>query len=107
MKHNYHISLDAAAKLLNRENNRFVEVMEEGGMTVEYYSPKLADEQQPHLKDELYIIASVSSGFYRNGEMIECNQGDVIFVPTHLEHRFVNFSDGFARRVIFYRDEIY
>ena len=76
-------------------------------MTVEYYAPKLADEQQPHTKNELYIIASGSSGFYRNGETIECRQGDVIFVPAQMEHRFLNFSDDFATWVIFYGDEIY
>lgn len=107
MKHNYHISIDEARKLLSEYNNRFVEVMEDGKMTVEYYAPKLADEQQPHTKDELYIIASGSSGFYRNGETIECKQGDVIFVPAQMEHRFLNFSDDFATWVIFYGDEIY
>jgi len=107
MKHNYHISIDKARKLLTEDHNKFVEVMEDGKMTVEYYAPKLADEQQPHNKDELYIIASGSSGFYRNGEMIECKQGDVIFVPAHMEHRFINFSDDFATWVIFYGDEIY
>lgn len=107
MKPNYHISIDEARKLLSEDNNRFVEVMEDGEMAVEYYAPKLADEQQPHTKDELYIIASGSSGFYRNGETIECKQGDVIFVPAQMEHRFLNFSDDFATWVIFYGDEIY
>ena len=37
--------------------------MEDGKMTVEYYAPKITDEQQPHKKDELYIIASGTSGF--------------------------------------------
>ena len=39
-------------------------------MTVEYYAPKKIDEQQPHKKDEIYIIASGNSDFYRNGETI-------------------------------------
>ena len=107
MKNNYHISLDEAKKLLINGSSKFAEVMEDGKMTVEYYAPKLADEQTPHKKDELYIIASGSSGFYRNGETIECSQGDVIFVPAHMEHRFINFSDDFATWVIFYGDEIY
>ena len=107
MKHNYHISIDEAHKLLTKANNKFVEVMDDGKMTVEYYAPKVSDEQQPHTKNELYVIASGNSGFYRNGEMIECSQGDVIFVPAHMEHRFLNFSDDFATWVIFYGDEIY
>ncbi len=101
MKHNYRISIDEASKLLTKDNNKFVEVMEGDKMTVEYYAPKISDEQQPHNKNELYIIASGNSGFYRNGEMIDCSKGDVIFVPAHMEHRFINFSYDFATWVIF------
>jgi hypothetical protein len=48
---------------LNKEEKRFVEVMEDGKMTVEYYSPKKIDMQQPHKKDEVYIITSGNSDF--------------------------------------------
>lgn len=106
MKHNYHISIHDAATLLNKENNVFVEVMKDGTMTVEYFAPKNKDGQQPHKKDELYIIASGTSEFYRNGEMINCRQGDVIFVPAKMEHRFINFSGDFATWVIFYGVQI-
>ena len=106
MKDNYHISIDEAAALLNKEQKRFIEVMKDGTMTVEYFAPKNRDEQQPHPKDELYIIASGNSAFYRDGETITCQQGDVIFVPAKMEHRFINFSDDFATWVIFYGEEI-
>jgi len=106
MKHSYHISIDEAVTLLKKEKNVFTEVMKDGTMTVEYFAPKNKDEQQPHKKDELYIIASGTSAFYRNGEMINCRQGDVIFVPAKMEHRFINFSDDFATWVILYGQEI-
>lgn len=107
MKNSYHVSLDEAIKLLNKEEKRFVQVMEDGKMTVEYYAPKKIDGQQPHKKDEVYIIASGNSDFYRNEETIKCKKGDVIFVPAKMEHRFVNFSDDFATWVIFYGEEIF
>ena len=107
MQQTYHISIDEAINLLSKEKNKFVDVMTNGKMTVEYYAPKLIDEQNPHKKDELYIITSGNSYFYRNGETIECKQGDVIFVPAHMEHRFINFSDDFSTWVIFYGEEIY
>jgi mannose-6-phosphate isomerase-like protein (cupin superfamily) len=107
MQPHSHISVDEAGKLLTKENNKFVEVMGDGKMSVEYYAPTVSDEQTPHKKDELYIIASGTSGFYRNGETFNCKQGDVIFVPAHMEHRFINFSNDFSTWVIFYGDEIY
>jgi len=107
MKNSYHVSLDEAIELLNKEEKKFVQVMEEGKMTVEYYAPKQVDEQLPHKKNEIYVIASGNSDFYRNGETIECRKGDVICVPAQMEHRFVNFSDDFATWVIFYGEEIY
>ncbi len=36
MKYNYHISIDEADKLLTKNNNKFVEVMEDDKMIVEY-----------------------------------------------------------------------
>lgn len=105
MKESYHISIDEATALLSKEKKRFVEVMKDGTMTVEYFAPKTRDEQTPHSKDELYVIASGNSEFYRNGEIITCQKGDVIFVPAKMEHRFMNFSEDFATWVIFYGEE--
>lgn len=105
MQSNYHVSIDEAIELLKKEDNKFVEVITDGKMTVEYYAPKMIDEQTPHKKDELYIIASGSSDFIRNEEAINCKKGDVIFVPAKMNHRFINFSEDFATWVIFYGDE--
>ena len=105
MKKKYHISIDEAAELLKNEKNRFVTVIEDGNMSVEYYAPKDADKQKPHTKDELYIIASGYSEFLRDKKMINCKKGDVIFVPAQMIHRFINFSADFATWVIFYGDE--
>lgn len=102
----YHVSIDEAVELLNKSEKRFVEVMQDEKMTVEYFAPKKIDEQQPHKQDEIYIIASGNSDFYRNGETMQCKKGDVIFVPAKMEHRFINFSDDFATWVIFYGEEI-
>ena len=107
MNNTYHVSIEEAIKLLDKDDKRFVEVMQNGNMKVEYYAPKKTDEQTPHKQDELYIIVSGSSDFYRDGEIIQTKKGDVIFVPAQKEHRFINFSDDFATWVIFYGEEIY
>ncbi|MEO8110187.1 MAG: cupin domain-containing protein [Ginsengibacter sp.] len=102
----YHISIDAAAKLLEKENARFVQVMKDGNMKVEYFAPKHLDRQQPHHQDELYIIIAGETEFLRDGETMKCSQGNVIFVPAKMEHRFMNFSEDFATWVIFYGEEV-
>lgn len=103
-KNSFHISQNEAYNLLQKEDYRFVKVLENGKMSVEYFAPEKTDNQSPHKQDELYIIVEASSDFYRNGETIKCIKGDVIFVPAKMEHRFINFSDDFATWVVFYGD---
>ncbi len=104
-KGSYHITANAAANLLEKENARFVQVMKDGNMKTEYFAPKHLDRQQPHNQGELYIIISGEAEFLREYETSKCRQGDVIFVPAKMEHKFMNFSEDFATWVIFYGEE--
>lgn len=97
---------EAIEELKKKPEQNFAMVMKHGTMSVEYFAPDKIDLQQPHLKDELYVIVSGSSEFYRSGEIINCCTGDIIFVPAGMEHRFINFSEDFATWVIFYGEEI-
>ncbi len=99
----YHLSLAEAIESLKKENNQpFTTLMKNGSMSIEYFAPKNSDTQQQHKQDEIYVIASGSSQFYRNGKIINCNIGDVLFVPAGMEHRFLDFTKDFATWVIFY-----
>ncbi|SRR5260221_10107077 len=80
----------------------FLKVMEHGSMSVEIYRPIKTDLQMPHIQDELYVIISGNGEFLNNGERVPFKQGDVLFVPARVDHRFENFSDDFATWVIFY-----
>jgi mannose-6-phosphate isomerase-like protein (cupin superfamily) len=93
---------DAVKQLQKETDKKFTVVMQHGSMQIEYFAPDKIDTQTPHTKDEIYVITSGSSSFYRNGETISCKTGDIIFVPAGMEHRFINFSDDFATWVIFY-----
>lgn len=98
-----HFSLEEARKQLEQQSLKpYTTLLRHGTMSVEYFAPKNADTQTPHAQDELYIIASGHSQFYRDGEIIECKTGEVLFVPAGMEHRFENFSNDFATWVIFY-----
>lgn len=102
----YHWTLEQAAARLAEENDRvFTVLMRHGTMQVEYFAPRGVDRQTPHKQDELYIIVSGESRFYRDGAYVQCRKNDVLFVPAGMEHRFEDFTDDFATWVIFYGRE--
>ena len=80
-------------------------LFEHGSLEVEVYAPRGHDPQQPHSRDELYVVIS-GTGFFRNGEERHpFNAGDLLFVPAGVVHRFEDFSDDFSTWVIFYGPE--
>ena len=100
---NYQVSPEEAIRqLANEADFPFVTMLKHGSMTVEYYAPVEVDKQMPHKQDELYVIASGSGIFYRDGVRTDCRAGDVLFVPAGMDHRFEKFSADFATWVIFY-----
>lgn len=102
----FHISIEKAIEHLQKETeSRSTVLLKYGTMSVEYYAPQYVDPQTPHRQDEIYVIASGSSIFFRNGERVQCKAGDILFVPARMEHRFEDFSDDFATWVIFYGKE--
>ncbi len=99
----YNISIAEAIEELKKKLDKpFTVLMKNGSMRIEYFAPNNIDTQQPHLQDEIYVIVSGSSQFNRAGEIINCDKGDVIFVPAKVEHRFINFTNDFGTWVIFY-----
>lgn len=103
MQNNYHLRLkDVNQMLSHNAPQRFITLLRHGSMSVEYFAPRDIDTQIPHRQDELYVIASGETDFDRNGELLHCGKGDVLFVPAGMEHRFKNFSNDFATWVIFY-----
>jgi mannose-6-phosphate isomerase-like protein (cupin superfamily) len=99
----FSFSIEEAKLALAKEDNKnFTRLLQHGTMQVEFFAPGNIDTQQPHKQDEIYIIASGTSGFVRNGETITCGTGDFIFVPAGMQHQFINMSADFATWVIFY-----
>ena len=84
------------------EGERFAVGIEHGSMMVEHYVPIGRDTQQPHERDELYVIVAGSGMFECNGVRKPFQSGDVLFVPARAPHRFVEFSEDFATWAIFW-----
>ena len=92
---------EALAKLA-KVDTEFVELFEHGTLGVELYKPEKIDKQQPHERDEIYVVISGSGTFYCDGATMDFAAGDFLFVPAYVEHRFEEFSDDFLTWVFFY-----
>ena len=99
----FHFKLQDAISQLQKETTQpFTQLLQHGSLIVEYFAPRDVDTQAPHDQDEIYIITSGHSNFNRNGEVVHCQKGDLLFVPAGMQHHFTNFSNDFATWVIFY-----
>lgn len=102
----YHIKPKQALEHLRATAaEQSVELLELGSLSVRYYAPHVVDRQEPHSRDEVYVIAGGSATFRCCGKEILVEQGDVLTVPAHQEHLFVNFTPDFATWVFFYGPE--
>lgn len=96
------VTLAQAAAKLSAEDP-FNIVFDRGDdISVELYAPVGTDKQQPHERDELYIIASGHGTFSRGKELVTFEAGDLLYVPAYVPHRFETFSEDFKTWVIFY-----
>lgn len=105
VKLRWHVSAAEAARAPVREGRRSAELLRHGSLEVRYYAPTGTDPQAPHDRDEVYVIASGTGSFRRGEEIVSFSPGDLLFVPAKMEHRFENFSGGFATWVFFYGPE--
>jgi mannose-6-phosphate isomerase-like protein (cupin superfamily) len=81
---------------------RFVEAFAHGGLEMELYAPRGVDRQQPHSRDELYIVVAGHATLEIDGVEHDCAPGDALFVPARTPHRFGRISDDFATWAIFW-----
>lgn len=96
---------DAAALGPAPEGNLAIPLFAHGTMEAELYLPEDVDRQTPHSRDELYFVAKGSGEFFNGETNVAVEEGSFLFVPAGTEHRFVNFTRGFAVWVVFYGPE--
>src|SRR5688572_19563168 len=82
--------------------NLALPVFERGALTVELYTPIGTDKQQPHERDELYVVARGSADFVDDRARGHVETGSLVFVAAGQRHRFENFSADFAVWVVFF-----
>jgi mannose-6-phosphate isomerase-like protein (cupin superfamily) len=96
------IAANSALEKLSNSKELFLKLFQHGTLTVEIYKPAAIDLQQPHDRDEVYIIISGTGEFINGSTKSQFLPGDFIFVPAGIEHRFINYTDDFATWVVFY-----
>lgn len=84
---------------------RSVALLQHGSLELRLFKPQDKDLQQPHTRDELYVVVSGRGRFDNGGTVGPVQAGDAIFVPAHRVHRFVEFSEDFVAWVMFYGPE--
>ncbi|HEY3929556.1 MAG TPA: cupin domain-containing protein [Candidatus Koribacter sp.] len=96
---------DAVAKLPTKDGKPFAELFRHGSLSVEIYAPRGRDTQQPHSRDEVYVVARGSGVFVNGTQRTPFATGDFLFAAAGEVHRFEEFSDDFYTWVLFYGPE--
>lgn len=96
---------DALARLDALCGPEFTLLFRHGTLEVEIYRPRGVDRQQPHKRDEVYVVIAGHGSFVNGDARRPFAPGDLLFVPAGVTHRFEDFSDDFATWVIFYGPE--
>ena len=100
------IQLQQAARTVpTTDGRRWEALFQHGTLEVEIYAPRGNDPQQPHKKDEVYVVAQGAGEFVCGSERVKFVAGDLLFVPAGETHHFENFSDDLTAWVIFYGPE--
>lgn len=82
--------------------NLAVPIFSHGTLVVELYTPQGHDPQQPHERDEVYVVARGTGLFFDGSERRTVELGTFLFVAAGQVHRFEEFSADFAVWVYFY-----
>jgi len=93
------------ARIPGPSGERFAELFRHGTLQVELYVPRGRDGQNPHTRDEVYVVHRGEGWFVHGGSRDQFGPGDVLFVASGVPHRFEEFSDDLIVWVIFYGPE--
>ena len=93
-------AIESARRAADRRYLEFVRVPDlSAGLYV--LEAGVADSQQPHAEDEVYVVMHGRCRFRVGTEEQEVQPGTVLFVPAHVEHRFFDLRERLEALVFF------
>lgn len=98
-----HVSALDRLDQLDDETGNYLEVMDQGSMTVEIGRHAAGDAapKNPHTEDELYYVVS-GSGKVRVGDDVHAVEaGDTVFVEQGLEHDIFDIEEDLVTLAVF------
>jgi mannose-6-phosphate isomerase-like protein (cupin superfamily) len=81
---------------------RSAPIYQHGSLLLKVFAPHRTDPQQPHTRDEIYLVAQGRGSFVNGDARHPFGPGDVLFVPAGVVHRFEDFGDDLVLWVVFY-----
>lgn len=85
--------------------DRSVALFRHGTLQVKLYAPRGKDPQQPHTRDEVYVVAQGRGAFFDGAERRSFGPGTFLFAEAGRPHRFEDFTDDLVVWVMFYGPE--
>lgn len=96
---------EAVAQLPPPGDEQYIVPFRHGTLELGLYAPRGRDPQDPHTRDELYVVMRGAGWFVNGPARTRFAPGDVLFVPAGTVHRFEEFTDDFVVWVVFYGPE--
>ena len=96
------LTIRGALAALGATGETYTKLFAQPALDIALYKPDRIDPQKPHLRDEIYVIATGSGTFMQAGETRPFGPGDLLFVPKGVPHRFEDFTADFSTWVIFF-----
>lgn len=101
MEHWQGTVFQALTRLPGQGGERYVELFRRESVSIELYAPRGTDPQEPHDRDEIYVVVTGEGSFVAGESRTAFGPGDALFVPAGMAHRFDDFTDDLVAWVIF------
>jgi mannose-6-phosphate isomerase-like protein (cupin superfamily) len=95
----------AAKRLPPRGGKRFAPLFRHGSFLLQVYAPRERDAQQPHDRDEAYVVFKGTATFASGTQRYAVRPGDFCFAAAGERHHFEDISEDFFTWVMFYGPE--
>ena len=96
---------NALGALASRTGGHSTSLFAHGSLMVKVYAPVETDLQEPHARDEIYVVMRGSGIFFDGDDRRPVAPGDFLFVAAGRAHGFEAFTADFATWVIYFGPE--